>query len=244
MRLLCVLLITFLLTSWTYGQVGINTIEPDPSAMLDITSSDKGVLFPRMDLNDLNEAAPVTNPQKSLMVWNTDEANGGALEGFYYWDGTKWSSFKGETSPELSGVYGQSTLSNDGNYNLQRNNNTAITGASSSSGSSGMNVSNQFSMSTQISGIYEVIFTITFRKEQNNGADQIQFFLSENNNPLPAATLTAALTRNKETVTFKGLVELRAFQTYGLGISRSNQAPNSVALTIFSDLTQFSLERQ
>jgi hypothetical protein len=67
--------------SFTYAQVGINTASPNESAILDVASSDKGVLFPRMDLGDLNQSAPVTNPATGLIVYNTDAASSGAKQG-------------------------------------------------------------------------------------------------------------------------------------------------------------------
>lgn len=70
------------------GQVGINTTNPNSSAILDITATDKGVLFPRVDLGNLSTAAPVTAPARGLTVWNTDAAASGANEGLYYWNGT------------------------------------------------------------------------------------------------------------------------------------------------------------
>lgn len=72
--------------------VGINddNSSPDPSAMLDVKSSNKGILVPRVQLDDVNTAAPVTNPATGLLIYaNSSSA---AEEGFYYWDGTKWQN--------------------------------------------------------------------------------------------------------------------------------------------------------
>lgn len=43
---------------------------PDPSAMLDIKSTDKGVLFPRMSKAEISS---ITNPINGLTVFNTDD---------------------------------------------------------------------------------------------------------------------------------------------------------------------------
>lgn len=86
-------LILFPLIGFT--QVGINTTTPDASSMLDITSTDKGVLIPRISIPNLNASAPITSPATSLMVYNTNVTTG---VGFYYWDGTKWTPFSGGTS--------------------------------------------------------------------------------------------------------------------------------------------------
>lgn len=63
---------------------------PDPSAGLDIQFTDKGVLVPRVDIDDVNNSFPITLPAKGLLVYNE---NGIEPEGFYYWDGDKWIKF-------------------------------------------------------------------------------------------------------------------------------------------------------
>ncbi|MES2862686.1 MAG: hypothetical protein V4666_01070 [Bacteroidota bacterium] len=78
-----------------FTQVGINTTTPDASSMLDITSTDKGLLIPRISIPNLNAAAPITSPATSLLVYNTNATTG---VGFYYWDGAKWTPFTGGTS--------------------------------------------------------------------------------------------------------------------------------------------------
>ncbi len=77
------------------AQVGINTTNPHSSSMLDIESTDKGLLIPRISIPNLNVTAPVTTPALSLMVYNTNITTG---VGFHYWDGTKWTPFTGGIS--------------------------------------------------------------------------------------------------------------------------------------------------
>jgi hypothetical protein len=77
------------------SQVGIGTTTPDPSAILDITSTDKGVLVPRVSLNDVTDISVATgtipNPTDGLLVWNTNASTiGGTGIGFYYFLGTRW----------------------------------------------------------------------------------------------------------------------------------------------------------
>ncbi|WP_052476972.1 hypothetical protein [Nonlabens marinus] len=101
MKQFYVLLVIFCFSSLAFSQVGINTISPNESSILDISSNDKGVLFPRMDLGDLNNAAPVSNPEKGLTVWNTNSS----AEGLYFWDGAKWSSYVEVTSSSNNSFY-------------------------------------------------------------------------------------------------------------------------------------------
>ncbi|WP_394665954.1 hypothetical protein [uncultured Chryseobacterium sp.] len=76
------------------SQVGINTPNPDPSAALDIVAkaSDKGLLIPRVPLQNITDTSTVPNPAVSLLVYNTT-TNTGITKGYYYWDGSKWLRF-------------------------------------------------------------------------------------------------------------------------------------------------------
>ena len=74
-------LLFLLITGITLGQVGINTDTPDPSAMLDIMSDDKGFLGPRMDSTSRLD---IIDPATGLLVYDT------TLEAFQYFDGTEW----------------------------------------------------------------------------------------------------------------------------------------------------------
>lgn len=67
--------------------VGIGTNTPAASAKLEIASTDKGILIPRISIPNLTAAAPVTTPAVSLLVYNTNATTG---QGYYYWDGTEW----------------------------------------------------------------------------------------------------------------------------------------------------------
>ena len=65
----------------TAGAVGINTPNPDPTSILDITSSTKGVLFPALTTAQENAIAA---PAVGLTVYNTD------LNVHQFWNGTCW----------------------------------------------------------------------------------------------------------------------------------------------------------
>lgn len=76
-----------------YSQTGIGTTTPDPSAQLDVTSTDKGVLVPRMTEAQKNG---ISSPATGLLIFQTD----GSSPGFYYYNGSMWVPF---TSPSSSG---------------------------------------------------------------------------------------------------------------------------------------------
>jgi len=67
--------------------VSVNTTgaAADPSAMLDVSSSNKGVLIPRITEA---ERLLISNPARGLMVYQIDNA-----DGFWYYDGSAWGQF-------------------------------------------------------------------------------------------------------------------------------------------------------
>src|ERR1019366_4524909 len=66
------------------AQVGVGTQTPDASAQLDITSTTKGLLVPRMTAS---ERALIASPAEGLMVYQTD-----AMAGFYFYKGGTWTT--------------------------------------------------------------------------------------------------------------------------------------------------------
>lgn len=94
--------------------VGIGTINPDKSAILDLSSSDKGLLLPRMSLKNRTSIA---NPAKGLMIYQTDY-----MSGIYVYNGSKWSAL-GTTEAKLTtadntvwGTTGNSGLDGTANF--------------------------------------------------------------------------------------------------------------------------------
>ncbi len=76
--------------------VGINATGalPAPSAGLDVSFTNKGVLVPRVALTSINDVATIPGPANSLLVYNTNAAmTGGCGTGYYYWNGTQWVCF-------------------------------------------------------------------------------------------------------------------------------------------------------
>ena len=71
------------LTATTYAQVGIGTTTPDASSALDITSTTKGLLIPRMTETQRDA---ISSPANGLMIYQTD-----GTVGFYYYNGSSWA---------------------------------------------------------------------------------------------------------------------------------------------------------
>lgn len=90
------------------AQVGVNTTNPDPSSMLDISSTDKGMLVPRISLvNVATTTLDGTNTAATgLLIWNTNASTvGGTGVGFYYFDGTTWVAVKSGNGGTLDQAY-------------------------------------------------------------------------------------------------------------------------------------------
>jgi hypothetical protein len=77
------LLAAVVLTATTYAQVGIGTTTPDASSALDITSTTKGLLIPRMTAAQRDA---ISSPAIGLMIYQTD-----GTVGFYYYNGSSWA---------------------------------------------------------------------------------------------------------------------------------------------------------
>ncbi|PSL24578.1 exosporium glycoprotein BclB-related protein [Dyadobacter jiangsuensis] len=79
-----------LLTFSVQAQVGIGTISPNASAQLDVQSTTKGLLAPRMTVAERNLIA---SPATGLLIFQTD-----STPGFYYYNGTAWVPFVSTTA--------------------------------------------------------------------------------------------------------------------------------------------------
>ncbi len=89
-------LFTFILltaATLTNAQVGIGTTSPAASAQLDVTSTSKGFLPPRVALANINDVSTISSPATGLSIFNTATAGtspNNVTPGYYYFDGTKW----------------------------------------------------------------------------------------------------------------------------------------------------------
>ncbi len=86
-----VIIVFILFGKQSFCQVGIGTTNPNNSAMLDISSPDKGLLIPRLALEAPALSAPLPNHVAGMIVYNTS-SNLLVNPGFYLNDGLKWVS--------------------------------------------------------------------------------------------------------------------------------------------------------
>ncbi len=90
----------FLIITKTHAQVGIGTATPNGSAQLDVTSTSRGFLPPRMTA--LQRAA-ITSPSTGLLVYQTNE-----VSGLYYYTGSLWTIINASPCGYAIGQYNAS----------------------------------------------------------------------------------------------------------------------------------------
>ncbi|QOG04713.1 hypothetical protein [Flavobacterium sp. MDT1-60] len=89
------LLFLFFSTFLMHAQIGIGTVTPNASSVLDISSTTQGILAPRMTTIQRNAIA---SPADALLVYDTD------VKSFYYYNSTtsSWAILSGGTPPRLN----------------------------------------------------------------------------------------------------------------------------------------------
>ena len=99
-QVVCYYIVAFVLTSAlsipAFSQIAINTdgSQPNGSAMLDVSSTTKGFLAPRMGLASRNA---ISSPATGLLIYQTDNT-----PGYYQYDG---SVLDPEMDPSLLSVF-------------------------------------------------------------------------------------------------------------------------------------------
>ena len=77
------------------GSAGIGTTSPNASSVLEMKSTTKGVLVPRMTLTQRNAIA---SPATGLLIYQTN-----STPGFYYYSGSAWTAVSATAG--ANGIY-------------------------------------------------------------------------------------------------------------------------------------------
>ncbi|WCO03391.1 lamin tail domain-containing protein [Psychroserpens ponticola] len=79
------IIVSFFCSFYTYSQVGIGTVAPDDSAILEVSSTNKGLLLPRM--NEVQRDA-ISNPAIGLLIYLIE----GTQQCLQVYNGTSWEN--------------------------------------------------------------------------------------------------------------------------------------------------------
>ena len=89
-RFLLSFIVGFFFIQLASAQIGIGTEFPNQSTILDVFSSDRGILIPRVPLESTRDLATIRYGNvNSMLVFNTQEMND-VTPGYYYWYETRW----------------------------------------------------------------------------------------------------------------------------------------------------------
>ncbi|MFC4817017.1 hypothetical protein [Flavobacterium sp. GCM10023249] len=109
-------LLLFFLSPCVLAQLGIGTSTPSTEAILDIFSTNSGVLISRIELQNTPNCSPLTCHVAGMIVYNTATSGTGnsmVTPGFYYNDGSQWVRLEPLTT--ANGDIKQSLLTEDHN---------------------------------------------------------------------------------------------------------------------------------
>jgi hypothetical protein len=120
MRKLTLFIFSFCAFLHTNAQTGIGTTTPDASAKLDVSSTSKGFLPPRMTSS---QRTSIPSPASGLMVYQTD-----GTAGLYYYGSSGWIYIINSTTNVLSVVNGGTgTTTSTGTGSVVLNTNPTLT---------------------------------------------------------------------------------------------------------------------
>ncbi len=123
----------FLISIQIYAQTGIGTTTPEASAKLDISSTNKGFLPPRVTLTSITDNTTIPNPATGLLVYNTGN-NVGLVAGYYYWNGSSWATIATATGSGVSASYVRGSRTTAQTAGLSTNGLVAFTQVDQSAG--------------------------------------------------------------------------------------------------------------
>ncbi|PWK19688.1 hypothetical protein LX78_01038 [Xanthomarina spongicola] len=139
------------------AQVGIGTTSPHASSVLEINSSNSGILIPRIALTSSTDVVTILAPEVSLLIYNTNTVIDDITPGFYFWDGNQWD----RVNKEIELVYGEIYKSQSASLQLL-NSSVPI-----EFGSVGVNqgvTANSNSFQVSQAGVYRVTYSISVYK--------------------------------------------------------------------------------
>ncbi|MDQ6763891.1 MAG: hypothetical protein M3015_14860, partial [Bacteroidota bacterium] len=155
---------------------------PNPSAMLDVNNTNKGILIPRVMLTGTDDVTTIPSAAISLLVYNTANVPGAnaVTPGYYYWNGSAWLIL-------ITGISG-----------LKKNNSDSV----SNSGYATVYSRNKARDSVQ-ANLDANTANISLKKDNSDSTNAITGYTTLYQNSLKEAPLTfsAGLTRTNNDIT-------------------------------------------
>jgi hypothetical protein len=96
MKKLIIIVSSILFFNFLNAQTGIGTTTPNASAKLDVYSTNKGFLPPRVTLTSVTDVTTIASPAEGLLIYNLGSV--GLQAGYYYWNGANWATIATATS--------------------------------------------------------------------------------------------------------------------------------------------------
>ncbi len=164
-------------TNITFGQIGINTTgaSADPSAMLDVNSTSKGILIPRMNTA---QRTSISTPATGLMVYDI------TTNSYWFYNGSAWANLSAGTSFSLPYVGTDASLESFKISNTATG--TAIRGNSNLAGSVGVYGSSTSGIGVKAVSVFGTALDVTGDLKIHGG----------NTNPSNGAVLTSDASGN------------------------------------------------
>ncbi|HZW78264.1 MAG TPA: hypothetical protein VFF21_08180, partial [Flavobacteriaceae bacterium] len=229
------------------AQIGIGTSAPSSSAVLDIQSTNKGILIPRISLSSSTDQSNVWNPVESLLIYNTNTV-ADVTPGFYYWQGNSWKALSGGgatggTAPSQR-AFGEVFVNSDFTVTLSQYDEQNNIGNGTSGLCNGATCSSNGIQTPSSSGAYRLTLIVTYSKttpDSNNNL--IEFHFVKNNTSIANTSIQADFNDDlkRRTVTISKILDLQAYQSYYWGIGKS--LSGSPQVKIHRDQTSFILEK-
>ena len=196
---LYIFLVLICMSFTTLAQTGIGTTTPNASAKLDVYSTNKGFLPPRVTLTSVTDATTIATPAEGLLVYNLGSV--GLQAGYYYWNGANWSTIA------TAALAGNAVVASD----LVK---LYSEGYSTASGK--IAHANGYSFTVPVSGRF--LFDFSSSGYLNQSAMTITFKVRQGVNDLATDAFTNA--NNNVHVVFTGMIEvnLQAGITYNIQV--------------------------
>lgn len=97
-----ILLLFLLVVTTVSAQIGVGTKIPHSDAMIEVKSTNKGLLLPRVALASTTSVSPLSSHVEGMSVYNT-ATTADVTPGYYYNNGIKWLKLAADTASVLKG---------------------------------------------------------------------------------------------------------------------------------------------